>query len=378
MNDKKISQKIFTIFAVIVAMTLVFTAVTAFLIHIASDTFYPMLGVIGGGVILACIFAVLGNFLMINLAKPAKDLAKGNFNYNGKDEFGEIAEKMRQSHAKLEKLKEFAVKAAQNAARGDITDIPPHKELDGVFLEIVEIANVAIKSVGDDLRAATDMLTRMAEGDRPNLGMTAKFPISRPVDILVQTIASIQNDVGKLTLGMAGGNTQNLIPAERYKGCWATMAKNLNETVAVTNKQFTKATEALVELGKGNLQTQLDIEGQGYFAKFAAAFNAAANQLGRNVDTIAGALEDVAENRRVTGEFPQYFGKVRTAINDLERKGNYAAPPATAGGLTTRPVTASRNRPAEGHRQMSGAYKSPVTGNISRAKDYLKSDFGKY
>ncbi|MCL2235011.1 MAG: hypothetical protein FWB98_01045 [Defluviitaleaceae bacterium] len=388
MSERKISSKITAVFIGIVVLVVVFTAVATLLLFLAEASVMTLLSVSGGGLVLVFIIIALGNSLNQSIAKPIKELAEGITTYKGNDEVGKIAEQMRHTQNGLNKLKEFLAKVELNASRGDLATVTPRGEFSGIYLDIAEGANRAIQSVIDDIDKIAGLISKLADGQFA-MAMTTKMrgPLSRPLENLTKTMQSLCSDANRMAAGALESHQQNLMPADRYRGQWHELAKNFNEIRTATSRYLEQATDAMVDFGKGNLNAHLKVDvSLRQFDKYTSAFNNSVAQVSRNVDTIRKAVEDKGSGRNVSGDFPGDFSKIRIALETAQVPTPQTWPPPrparTAAGVTSATTAAKRDakpRQSIDYRQMSGAYKAPVTGNAgSRAKDYLKSDFGKY
>lgn len=386
MNDRKLSSRFRTTFTTIAIGVAVLTAIGAFLMVVAEVYMVAIISILVGGLILMFIVILMGNSLAQSVIKPIKEIAEGNFNHKDYDELGQISQQMREVGENLEKLREFTLKVEQNAQRGHIAASPIRNELKGTYLEIAEATNRILVSVSNDIGKISSALGNIGDGQllaALNAGVGGS--LARPLENLSKSLQALYSDIIKFA--DKDGSNQNPIPADRYRGNWHEMATSLNKTKQLTDNHLTQAIEALSALGKGNFTAaSLHPESGGQLVRHANAFNKTVEQLSRQVETICRALGEKSKDRRITGEFPGDFAKIRIAMEVAPEKPivqpkayrlNDALP---ANSINKKITTIPRKTGDTGiYRQMSGVYKAPVTSSTgSRAKDYLKSDFGKY
>ncbi|MCL2620723.1 MAG: HAMP domain-containing protein [Defluviitaleaceae bacterium] len=387
MNDKKLIARFRTAFAVVTIGVAALTAVAVFLMVSAEVSMVATMSTLGGGLVLIFVVIAMGNSLAQSVIKPAKEIAEGNFNYKGDDELGQIAQQMRDASENMEKLREFMIRVEQNAQRGDIATVPLRSELKGVHLEIAEATNRILDAVATDISRISSALGNVGDGQLSMaLNAGVRGSLARPLENLSKALQAFCADVTKFAGGIMDGSQQSLIPADRYKGHWHEMARSLNKSRQATSDHLLQASEALSALGIGNLTATLPVEGGGQFTRYANAFNGAVEQLSRQVETICKALGERTTDRRVTGDFPGDFAKIRIAMEAVPEPTVQPRPspfnnlkPTNITDKKTTTTTTRKPRDTSEYRQMSGAYKAPVSSSTgSRARDYLKSDFGKY
>ncbi len=296
--------------------------------NVQSAIFFLGIGLMVLSIIIAYLTASRITKPMKRLLSITDSVAKGDFNFNKykttDDETGLLANSFFEVADVIKSLvNDLAYMSKEHNVNGNIDLFIDVDRYYGSYKEAASLVNEMVSGYIETNKTAMSTLGEIVAGDF-NAPME-KLPgkkvfINDVIEGVRSAIKAISESVKNLADSAIKGNLTNRIDTSNYSGDWIEIMEGLNNLLEAVSTPITEASEALLQMSKGDLSISVKGDYEGSFAIVKDSLNTTVAEISSYIKEINDILSKMAGgdlSQSIQREYLGDFTTIKDSINTI-------------------------------------------------------------
>lgn len=282
-------------------------------------------------------------------------------------ELGEMAKSLNSTTAVLKGVMDETHALIEASRRGELSSQADASRFAGCYREQIEGLNAMFASIAEPLRETARTLERIARG-QVDARVEGEFPgelrpIRAALEETTKVLGRLLEDTRALIEATREGRLDARADATEYEGGYRELCEGLNLMLAGVAGPVAECSAAMQRVAVGDLDVELEADGQGEYLRMRQALAATVDTL-RRLLSETGALVEAAgrgdlSRRADAGSFQGGFRQLCEGVNGMLER-------------TTRPMEESRAVLERlGGRDLTARVRGDYKGDHARVKESL-------